>query len=214
MSDRVQQNELDRLFVEAVRKDNIEEVKEFLGQGADKEKADVYGWTPLHVAAMKGHFQIVKYLVEQGADKEKVTNDWPFWQFCGTTPLHAAIIENHLQIVEYLLEQGSDVNCIDKYGNTTLHSAVVNNNIEMTKLLFMWGVELDHVNQQNEKPIDIAIRRDYKDLIDAINKEEHHRRHPPFKRAIKPEDEQRAEINDQACKRSRVEENDDEDEEN
>ena len=39
-----------------------------LEQGANKDKADKDGWTPLHWAARKGHLAIAKLLMSYGAD--------------------------------------------------------------------------------------------------------------------------------------------------
>jgi len=37
---------------------------------ADKEASDDGGYTPLLLAALKGHIPMVEYLCEQGGDKE------------------------------------------------------------------------------------------------------------------------------------------------
>ncbi len=41
-----------------------------LKSGADLRRADIYGDTPLHIAAAKGHADIVRLLIENGADKK------------------------------------------------------------------------------------------------------------------------------------------------
>ena len=55
-------------------------LKCLLRAGADKEKANKDGWTPLIVASNKGHTEIVEILIRAGADKEKADKD-------GWTPL-------------------------------------------------------------------------------------------------------------------------------
>ena len=46
-----------------------------LEQGADRDKADNYGWTPLHWANHYGHLEIVMLLMSYGADLNARTND-------------------------------------------------------------------------------------------------------------------------------------------
>ena len=50
-------------------------MKLLLDAGADKEVKDEDGWTPLHVAARKGHTDIVKLLLDAGADKDVKDKD-------------------------------------------------------------------------------------------------------------------------------------------
>ena len=58
----------------------VEVVQYLAEQGADVDKADNKGGSPLQKAAGKGHLMVVRTLVEHGADKDKADND-------GMTPL-------------------------------------------------------------------------------------------------------------------------------
>ena len=49
-------------------------VRFLVEQGADIEKADPDGWTPLHVSSVYGFVEVVRYLLEQGADRDKKGN--------------------------------------------------------------------------------------------------------------------------------------------
>jgi len=51
--------------------------------GADINKIDNHGWTPLYIACQKGHITVVKYLVENGANINEGNNN-------GATPLYIA----------------------------------------------------------------------------------------------------------------------------
>ena len=50
-------------------------VKYLVEHGADKDKAESDGVSPLYIAAQNGHLTVVQYLVEQGADKDRAEND-------------------------------------------------------------------------------------------------------------------------------------------
>lgn len=47
----------------------LEIVKWAIEQKAELNHQDVHGWSALHLAALKGHFECAKALVEAGADK-------------------------------------------------------------------------------------------------------------------------------------------------
>ena len=72
-----------------------------LDHGADKGKANDNGYSPLSIAAQKGHLDVVQCLLEQGADKDKAIHE-------GGSPLYIAASEGHLGVVQCLLEQGAD----------------------------------------------------------------------------------------------------------
>ncbi|WP_353271589.1 tetratricopeptide repeat protein [Wolbachia endosymbiont (group A) of Rhorus exstirpatorius] len=84
----------EQLF-DAVKQNNLSEVKNLLNIGVDINIRDRRGWAPLHYAASKGYLNVVKYLIEKGASLEAKAND-------GKTPLDIAIEQKHNNVVEYL----------------------------------------------------------------------------------------------------------------
>ena len=103
-----------------------------LANGADVNKSDDYGQTPLHSAAGLDHFagkvsfggsqKVLEVLLAKGADASAKDNE-------GVTPLHVAARWNRKDAAVALVAKGADVNAKDKNGLTPLSSA-----LEMKKL--------------------------------------------------------------------------------
>lgn len=73
---------------------SLETVRLLVENGADVNRGDVSGWTPLHEACSKGDLELVKYLVSKGADKSLRNKD-------GATPF-AVIPEERKDLMDYL----------------------------------------------------------------------------------------------------------------
>lgn len=73
--------EVNKALFKAVESGNIEEVKEFIREGADVNATDRARWTPLHFASARGYEGIVDLLIEKGAKVDaKDTSGWtPLW---------------------------------------------------------------------------------------------------------------------------------------
>jgi len=75
------------------------------------------GYTPLLMAAARGHVDVVRCLLENGADvNARANRDF--------TPLMMAITNNRVNVAIFLIEHGADVNIQGKDGKTALHYAV------------------------------------------------------------------------------------------
>lgn len=100
----------------ACQNNALEVAQFFIKAGADIEKVDIHGKTPLNTAAYYGRDEMIELLIDNGADINTVDNK-------GYTPLrnaHERCLDN---TIEYLISKGADINAPDKNGNTVLHSA-------------------------------------------------------------------------------------------
>lgn len=70
------------------------------------------GDTPLHIAIIRGDFNICKLLIDSGEDVNATGED-------GYTPLHEAITHQHPHIAELLLKNGADPNISTMQGQGT-----------------------------------------------------------------------------------------------
>ena len=91
----------DRQLQKATREGNIEKVKELLLKGAEVNKPDGRGVTPLMYAAWAGYTELVKVLVNNGAD---VNAEDPN----GKTVLMHAEHNYHTDTIDYLIAVGAE----------------------------------------------------------------------------------------------------------
>jgi ankyrin repeat protein len=153
MIDRVQQAKKNRSLFEAIRKGDVEQVRQLIAEGADidakwgdtstTEKEDIADDTPLYYAVDANNMDLVKLLVEAGADVN--AGSWP--------PLFGAVDKNNTAIAEYLIDHGANINVYPLGGSLEgwgplQETAVINNSIEMAKLLIAKGGDINSVNRK------------------------------------------------------------------
>ena len=85
---------------EASRLGYLEVVQSLIGRGADVNKSNDYGNTPLYIAAYFGHLEVVRALLAAGADVNRSNN-------IGQTPLSGALAWNYTQIADLLRDAGA-----------------------------------------------------------------------------------------------------------
>ena len=103
----------------AVRRGDIEAVKELLAKGADTNTGDSqFGVSPLSWAALLGQTEIAELLIQNGADVNGRDRD-------GGTALHGAAFLGHVDTAELLVRKGADVNATNDKGETSLYVMAV-----------------------------------------------------------------------------------------
>jgi ankyrin repeat protein len=115
-------------LVAAARVRNADAIRALLLAGADVEKRDGFGWTPLQAASC-GSLKASQVLVEAGADVNAGK----------TTPLSWAANSEQEELVEYLLGRGAH---IDAEGNSALWWAIWHGRARVVQVLVESGAPL------------------------------------------------------------------------
>jgi len=108
-------------------------------------------YTPLHLAARYGYFEIALELVKRGRARVGARD------CLGATPLHVAACHNHWKIVIHLLKLGAQVNIKAFNGSTPLHSAAACGAVEVIDRLLYHGADLSAVDDSGLTALHYAI---------------------------------------------------------
>jgi ankyrin repeat protein len=135
------------------KRNEMELVEALVDSGANVNKPNFEGETPLFAAVKLGCAEKVAFLLENGADPNvKDIN--------GATCLHHAATLGLDNIVALLLRNGAFLNQQDEWDECALHWAVREGGesaMRIVKLLSAHGAVLDIYNEDGETPLDLAM---------------------------------------------------------
>lgn len=94
-------------LAKAAKKGDLATVERLIAEGADLDKRDFRGNTPVYHAASNGHADVVEALAQAGAD---VDNDNDF----GSTPLHVASRQGHVDVIRVLVTYGASIDPVNR----------------------------------------------------------------------------------------------------
>jgi ankyrin repeat protein len=138
-------------------------VRELLGAGADPNRADRYGGTPLMAATFSGDFETLTLLIEAGANIEARTE-------IGSTALRQAAASGHVSSVQVLLKHGATVNARTITGGTPLMKAAEAGHREIVLLLLKHGADPLLEDQNGYSAAGYATLHDHDKLIPLLKK--------------------------------------------
>jgi serine/threonine-protein phosphatase 6 regulatory ankyrin repeat subunit B len=125
-------------LLDALNNKRYIQIRGLLGEGADIEKKDTDGVSPLTAMVKSGNSDMVKLLLQYGANINVIDND-------GFTALHHAVAMGYLNIAEILILNGAETNSISNNNETPVYLALKNNDIKITELLIQNGGEIDFI---------------------------------------------------------------------
>lgn len=150
-------------IVRAVKKNNINQVKELIQSGYDINKPDIHGDTALILAAYEGKNEILKLLLEAGADVSVLDPGMK------ATALHAAAYAGRTEAAKLLIEYNIDINKQGPYnGYTALHDAIWQNNIETAKVIIQAGADLNIKSNNGQTPLEMAKNLKRHEIVKLI----------------------------------------------
>jgi len=167
---------------QAARAGDLEKVSLLLSGGADVNRRDARGETPLELAALKGNGAVVDILLQSGAGlpPDTVTRQKLLLQACGFglenlakrliavtnwriprnsnggTLLHAAASGGNPAIISALLRRGMDINRKDRNGWTPLHYAAARGRGTAILVLLRQGAEINPYTIDGHTPLHLA----------------------------------------------------------
>jgi ankyrin repeat protein len=149
---------LEDRFLDAVRRDDRQDVERAIELGADVNGRDDLGRSALLLAARDaGDLSLVRWLHARGAMVDEP-------DLGGRTALSFAAGRGHIDIVRYLLANGAALDRADDRGRTPLFHAVMGNQQPIATLLVDEGAFVDVRDRFGDTPLMLACAKGYDDL--------------------------------------------------
>jgi ankyrin repeat protein len=128
----------------AASRNDVAAVERLLGEGADPDLANRFGFTPMHEAAILGNAKILELMLEAGGDANAAFGE-------GETVLMTAARTGNVESVRLLLAHGADVDAVEHWhGQTALMWAAIENHADVARALVDAGAEIDRASKKHD----------------------------------------------------------------
>ncbi|WP_020522508.1 ankyrin repeat domain-containing protein [Catelliglobosispora koreensis] len=126
-------------LLSAARAGDVAAAQEAIAAGAELEKRDERGRTPLLLAVTEDHVEVARLLVAAGADPDALDDqhDTP-WLVTGVT--------GSVAMLEVLLPANPDMTIVNRYGGISVIPASERGHVEYVRRVVQTGVNVNHVN--------------------------------------------------------------------
>jgi len=150
-------------IIEAIEKNDLVAVKDFIARGVDINGRNNRSSTPLHFAAFYSNSTMVELLVAHGAAIDAENNE-------GLTPLYFSVQEGKRKVVEYLLSRGAEINTKAKNGWTPLHVASSKGHKAIAELLIARGAEVNARNDRGATALSLAETARHREITELLRR--------------------------------------------
>lgn len=154
-------------WIEALRKNSLEEVSSLIKDGDDVNAETESGESVL-AYALRSHcdFSLLMLLIESGADINDFDNE-------GVSIFDMAITYNKIKMVEFFLDKGVDVNITKRRsGFTPLMCAVCYGRNTIVKMFLEHGIDKDAVDSKGLNATDFARKMNKKSILKLLDYDE------------------------------------------
>ena len=132
-----------------------------LDRGANPNKANNAGWTPLQFAVNRDHHHVVQLLLERGADPNNPYRG-------GRSMIFWGAFSSYKSVAEFLINRGANILNDDNDGTTVLHVAAFYGNKNVVKLLLDHGADPKAQDNKGENALALATKMNCKGCEDVI----------------------------------------------
>jgi ankyrin repeat protein len=158
------------LLHDLARENDVLTAETLIDRGADCDRTDAQGRTPLHEAAFFGSTEMASFLLDSGARLDAEVE--PF----GHTALYLAVERGHLSVAQLLIACGARLDAADSItGQGLLHMAAARGDMRMTGVLIAAGADVFMADKRGRTARDHAARRNHVGLERALLKVMEHR---------------------------------------
>ncbi|XP_062107641.1 potassium channel SKOR isoform X2 [Humulus lupulus] len=126
---------------------DLHQLKSLIRAGADPNKKDYDGRSPLHLAASRGYEDITRFLIQEGVDVKAIDN-------FGNTPLLEALKNGHDRVSSLLVKEGASLK-IDNAGSF-LCTAVSRGDSDFLKRILSNGIDPNSKDYDHRSPLHVA----------------------------------------------------------
>ncbi|XP_008795354.1 potassium channel KOR1 isoform X2 [Phoenix dactylifera] len=126
---------------------DLHHLKGLIQAGADPNKTDYDGRSPLHLAAARGHEDITLFLIQEGVDINLSDN-------FGNTPLFEAIKDGHDRVASLLFSRGAQLSLKD--AGSQLCAAAAEGDSDFIKRALSYGVDPNSKDYDHRTALHIA----------------------------------------------------------
>ena len=147
----------------AVRREDTDALRALHAAGASLQPPGTWsGFTPLHVAAVKGSLPLVEQLITLGAAPDPTSDD-------GHTPFLTAIVHHGaIPVLECLLAAGASPGATNADGFGALHAAVEVHRPELVPWLLSLGLSTEDRTGRMQTALHLAAGLGHREVAEAL----------------------------------------------